>query len=127
MNGNSACRSGSPGRLATALALSARLALGGLAACAAAAAEGSIRFNCPPASRQTIQADMDAYLAGRGIAPSLFVSEWEQPARSLLYTLRTGPGDGDTLTLRQRRELAITEEVVTLPAPRGKSRQLRTV
>jgi len=111
-------------RHAAPLALGAALVFGGAGALAV---DGGIRFNCSPARLATIQADMAAYLAELGIAPTLVSRRREWSVSSLSYALRGSPDDGDTLDLRQRPELAISDEVVTLPAPRGQSRQQRTV
>lgn len=114
-------------RLAAALALSALLASCGAAGYAVAAAAGGIHFRCPPGMIDTIASEMDAYLASLGIGPALLARPERRSAGTLVYTLRSGPDDGDTLGLHQRAELSVADEVLLLPAPRGKLRELRTV
>lgn len=113
-------------RIATTLALGAVLAFSRFGA-SAAAADGGIRFDCPPASLAVVRAEMTAYLSELGIAPELVASQRERPTGALRYVLRSRKSDDGTLDLHQRPELAITDEVVTLPGPGGKLRQQRTV
>lgn len=108
------------------LALSAALAIGGLGA-SAAAADGGIRFICPPGRLATIETEMAAYLAELRIAPALVASRREPLAGGLRYGLRSSHDDGDTLNLYRRPALAIADEVVTLPTASGKARRQPTV
>lgn len=110
--------------LAAALALGAGLAFGGPGA-NPAAADGGIRFICSPARLAKIPSDMAAYLAELGIAPAWVVGE--RSAGRLRYALHASLDDGDTLGLHARPELAISDDVVTLPAPRGRWRRQATV
>lgn len=93
----------------------------------AAAVDGGIRFSCPPGRLARIQTDMAAYLAELQIAPALLVVRAEASAGSLHYVQRPGDNEGDTLSLHERPELAIADEVVSLPTAGGKMRNQTTV
>jgi len=130
MNAMPACRlriGATIGRTGAAVALSAFLALSGFSNWASAAADGGIRFRCPPRAIEALQSAMDTYLASLGIEQSVFSRQRVRPAGILVYGLKTRRGDADTLGLHQRTELSIVDEVVELPAPGGTLRKLRTV
>lgn len=70
---------------------------------------------------------MDAYLASLGIAPGLVVKKSDRSGGTLVYTLSTPQGDFDTLSLKDRPELKIRDEVVRLPGQHGRARKVQTV
>lgn len=104
--------------MALLLALAPPLAAGG---------EEGIRFACPPARLAQVESDMADYLAALGIGPSRVVKRLDRAAGTLVYTLNTPPADTNTLTLSERPELAVAEEVVALPAGKGRVRRVHTV
>lgn len=99
----------------------------GVAWCAERRGDDGVRFTCPPALLENIKNGMAAYLASLDIAPAWVAEAADRKNGTLLYTLNTPADDTATLDLRRRPELGIGEEVVRLPAPRGKTRRVTTV
>lgn len=89
--------------------------------------DSGIRFACPGKKLDGIEAAMDGYLREAGIGPALVVKKRNRRASTLLYTLNSPPGDEDTLTLAQRPELAIHDQLVSLPAHGGTMTEILTV
>lgn len=92
-----------------------------------AAGDEGIRFVCQPGQLERIGSEMAGYLAALGIASDLVVTRADAAQGTLTFTLNTPRDDTDTLNLKDRPELKIRDEVVTLPARGGKTRTVRTV
>ena len=69
---------------------------------------------------------MAAYLRELGVDEHLVVKTAPDDGR-LIYTLATPEADTDTLSLKDRKEYRIKDELVRLPAKGGKTRTVRTV
>lgn len=89
--------------------------------------QGGIHYACSPGAIKTIAADMSAYLRRLGIAEDQIVAAVNPAGGSAQYTLNTPAQDTVTLDLKNRPALQIRDETVSLPASRGKFRQVTTV
>lgn len=106
-----------------------RALLFALLACATslAGANEGIRYTCAPSRIGIVTADMTDYLRALGIAPELVTTRIDLTQGIALYTLNTPPDDTDTLTLKDRPEMAIHDETVELPNGDGKYRRIAVV
>lgn len=89
--------------------------------------DGGIRFACNPNQLEAVESDMSDYLASLGVAPGLVVKKTDRTNGTLVFTLNTPKDDVDTLSLKDKPELMLQDEVVSLPAQRGKERKVHTV
>ncbi|MDP2154667.1 MAG: hypothetical protein Q8J61_01600, partial [Sulfuricella sp.] len=89
--------------------------------------DGGIRFACNPNQVEAVESDMSDYLASLGVAPGLVVKKTDRTNGTLVFTLNTPKDDVDTLSLKDKPELMLQDEVVSLPAKRGKERKVHTV
>lgn len=92
-----------------------------LAFCGSASAE--IHFECAPERLAQLEQDLAPYLKSAGVRDALMTVT--RGPTQLSYGLRDSAPAGDTVTLRFRPELEISEESVTLPT--SKPDELRTV
>ncbi len=92
-----------------------------------AAINEGIRFSCRPHQLEGIEAGMDAYLAWLGIGADLLVKKIDSAKGFAVYTLNTPGKDGNTLDLKTRPGLQIQDEIVSLPMPHGKNKNIQTV
>ena len=92
----------------------------------ASAGEG-IRFSCEPGQFEAIEPDMEAYIASLKIAPDLVVKKADRENGVAVYTLNTSGEDTSTLDLKDRPELQILDDMVSLPSKRGKKKRIQTV
>lgn len=86
-----------------------------------------IRFSCEPGQVEHIEPDVEAYLASLGVTSDLLVKKTDRTNGVVVYTLNTPGGDFGTLDLKGRPELQIRDDIVSLPAKRGKKKKVRTV
>jgi len=93
----------------------------------APAIDAGIRFSCEPGRLSLVESGMDAYLQSLRIAPALIVKKSDNTQGTLVYTLNTSADDFNTLDFKQRPELHIKNEVVSLPYRNGQSRNIHTV
>lgn len=89
--------------------------------------EEGIRFACDQNSIDKIETGMDQYLSSLGITPVLFFKRVDKVKGILRYTLSTPLTDTNTLNFKDRPELGIQDEVVTLPTQRGEIGSISTV
>lgn len=89
--------------------------------------DSGIRFSCSPSRLAVIESGMDAYLSTLQIARVLVVKKSDITQGSLLYTLNTPADDVNTLGFKDRPELQIRDDVVTLPILHKKSKRIHTV
>jgi hypothetical protein len=89
--------------------------------------DSGIRFSCSPSHLAVIESGMDAYLSTLQIARVLVVKKSDITQGSLLYTLNTPADDVNTLGFKDRPELQIRDDVVTLPILHKKSKRIHTV
>lgn len=75
-----------------------------------------LQFNCAPEQATQLKQDMQQYLSALSIPLSLVVLTENGRTGQLTYTLTTPAADTDTLSLKTRPEMAITDENVLLPA-----------
>ena len=90
-------------------------------------ADSGIRFSCGPSHLAAIESGMDAYLSTLKIARGLVVKKSDLTQGTLLYTLNTPVDDVNTLNFKDRPELHIKDDVVTLPTQRGRTKRILTV
>lgn len=90
-------------------------------------ADEGLRFSCSAGQFETIESDMEAYLFSLGIMPDLLVKRVERANHVVAYTLKAAREDTNTLDLKDRPELQIRDETVTLPTGHGKTRTVLTV
>ncbi|HEX5363766.1 MAG TPA: hypothetical protein VFW59_05820 [Gallionella sp.] len=90
-------------------------------------ADEGIRFSCPPERLEAIESGMSAYLAKLHIAPALIIARIDRAQGIAVYTLNTPGEDTNTLDLRDRPELRIEDDTVSLPAGHGKKKRVITV
>lgn len=86
-----------------------------------------IRFSCKPGRLKIVESGMDAYLLSQGIATGLFVKKTERMNGILVYTLNTPDEDVNTLNFKDRPEMQIRDDVVTLPVRHGLREKINTV
>jgi len=89
--------------------------------------EEGIRFSCLPKQIDAIESGMDAYLASIEISPELVVKKLDRQNGIAVYTLNTQKEDTNTVNLKGRLEFGIRNDIVRLPALRGKQRAIETV
>lgn len=89
--------------------------------------EEGIRFSCDPNKIDNIESGMDQYLSSLGIPADLFFKKVDKNKGVLRYTLNTPLADTNTLNLKDRPELGIQDDVVTLPAKHGVIISIKTV
>ncbi len=94
---------------------------------AGAAQDEGLRFSCAPGRIAKIETGMDVYLSSLGITADLFVKRVDNQKGVLVYTLNTPASDTNTLNLKDRAELQIQDDIVTLPAERGRLKKIHTV
>ncbi|MCL4470617.1 MAG: hypothetical protein M1547_05730 [Gammaproteobacteria bacterium] len=92
-----------------------------------ASTDEGIRFSCKPGQLETIASDMETYLAALGVAPDLVVKKADRTSGAVVYTLNTPKEDSSTLDLKDRPELQIRDDIVSLPTKRGKEKKVHTV
>jgi hypothetical protein len=90
------------------------------------AAPSGVMFSCTPAQIARLDRDMSAYLRQLGVDKHLVVKTGPDDS-TLIYTLATPEADTDTLSLKERKEYRIEDELVRLPTKGGKTRIVRTV
>jgi hypothetical protein len=90
-------------------------------------ADEGIRFSCDSVRFSHIKTDMDAYFALLGISPTLIIKKTDVANGIIVYTLNTPKGDFDTLQLKATRRFAIHDQIISLPAPNGKTIKVVTV
>lgn len=90
-------------------------------------ADEGIRFACNPNQLDVVESGMSDYLASLGVAPGGVLKKMDRTNGTLVFTLNTPKDDVDTLSLKDRPELMLQDEVVSLPAKRGKERKVHTV
>ena len=90
------------------------------------AALSGVMFSCTPAQIAQLDRDMSAYLRELGVSERQVVKAELDP-KTLVYALATPEADTDTLSLKDRKEYRIKDELVRLPARGGKTRVVRTV
>ena len=94
---------------------------------AGAAQDEGLRFSCAPGRIAKIETGMEAYLSSLGITADLFVKKVDKQKGVLVYTLNTPESDTNTLNLKDRAELQIQDDIVTLPGERGRLKTIHTV
>lgn len=90
-------------------------------------ADEGLLFACAPDRLDKIESGMDAYLLSLGIAADLVVKTADKRKGLLLYTLNTPAGDTNTLNFKDRPELQIRDEIVSLPTSGSGNREVSTV
>lgn len=89
--------------------------------------DNGIRFVCNPGQLENIESNMEAYLASLGITPALVVKKVDRTNGVMVYTLNTPKEDSSTLNLKDRPELQIQDDIVSLPTKHGKEEKVQTV
>lgn len=92
-----------------------------------ASTDEGIRFSCGPGQLANIESDVDAYMASLRVAPDLVVKKADRTDGVVVYTLNTPSEDTSTLDLKDRPELHIKDDIVSLPAGHGKKKKVWTV
>ena len=92
-----------------------------------ASTDEGIRFSCKPGQVENIESGMETYLTSLGVTPDLVVKKVDRTHGVLVYTLNTPIEDSNTLNLKDRAELQIVDDIVTLPTKHGKSKKIQTV
>lgn len=85
-----------------------------------------IRFDCAQAQRGATEHAVERYFEALGIAPAWYDKSYDGEHR-MTFTLRTPASDTDTLTLIQRPEYELKEELIELPTHEGPPRTVKTV
>ncbi|MGE5027984.1 MAG: hypothetical protein ACM3JK_05880 [Betaproteobacteria bacterium] len=86
-----------------------------------------IRFSCNPDQLAKVEAGMTLYLSDLGIGPGWVIKKEDPAGRTVVFTLNTPKNDFNTLNLKDRAGLTLQDDWVTLPAPHGKPKRIRTV
>ena len=86
-----------------------------------------IRFSCKPGQLENIESGMETYLASLGVTPDLVVKKVDRTNGVMVYTLNTPKEDANTLNLKDRVELQIQDDIVSLPTKHGKTKKIQTV
>lgn len=86
-----------------------------------------VRFTCKPSQLEAIESNMEMHLSALGVSPDLVVKKVDRPKGVIVYTLNTPKDDASTLDLKDRPELNIQDEIVSLPTKHGKGRKVHTV
>jgi hypothetical protein len=84
-----------------------------------------VTFQCQPEQLNQIEMELDSYFKSIGIK-----SEWYSFQRSqdfLNFNLTTKKQDYDTVTLKDRKEYEIENELVDMPTPKGGTKKVSTV
>lgn len=92
-----------------------------------ASTDDGIRFSCKPGQLETIESNMGTYLASLGVAPDWVVKKADRTNGVVVYTMNTPKEDSSTLDLKDRPELHIQDDIVSLPAKHGKKKKVHTV
>lgn len=92
-----------------------------------ASTDDGIRFSCKPGQLETIESNMETYLASLGITSDLVVKKADRTNGVVVYTLNTPKEDSNTLDLKDRPELQIQDDIVSLPTKQGKEKKVHTV
>ena len=92
-----------------------------------ASTDEGIRFSCKPAQLETIESDMETYLASLEVAPDWVEKKADRTNGVVVYTLNTPKEDSNTLDLKDRPKLQIHDDIVRLPTKHGKEKKVHTV
>lgn len=91
-----------------------------------ASTDEGIRFSCKPGQLETIESNMETYLASLGVASDLVLIKADRSNGIVVYTLNTLKEDSNTLDLKDRPELQIQDDIVSLPTKNGKEKKVHT-
>lgn len=86
-----------------------------------------ILFTCAPDQIDNLASGMDHYLLSLEIPAAAVVKKEDKNDGILLYTLNTPATDFNTLNLKDRPELNIRDEIVSLPGKQGSIKKIETV
>lgn len=86
-----------------------------------------IRFSCKSGQLETIESNMETYLASLGVTSDLILKRVDRTKGVVVYTLNTHKKDANTLDLKDRPELQIQDGIVSLPTKHGKEKKIHTV
>lgn len=86
-----------------------------------------IRFSCNPSQLKNIESSMETYFSSLGITTDLVVKKVDRTNGAIVYTLNTPKEDSNTLNLKDRAELQIQDDIVSLPTKHGGEKNIQTV
>lgn len=84
-------------------------------------------FNCKKDEIEKIKTEMPKYFKNLGVDPKLVVEKSSQDGTKLGFNLNTPADDTNTLNLGKRKEMKITDDVISLPTKNGLTRKVSTV